>query len=72
MNFYQKTIIAAGAALAALRLFFPVKYTKILGMRFEPDNDIGMFQNVDWGATGLQLAGIAIVTVALALIFKKK
>ncbi len=72
MNVYQKMIIAAGGVLAALRVFFPVKYTKFLGMRFEARDDMGMFQNVDWGATGLHLGGIVILTVVLVLVFKKK
>jgi len=72
MNFYQKMILAAGAVMAALSVIFPVKYTNILGMRFGASEDMGAFQNVDWGQTGLHLGGIVIVTVALVFIFKKR
>jgi hypothetical protein len=71
MNIYQKIVIAAGAVLAALRLFFPVRYTEVLGMRFAASKDTNLFQNVDWSQTGLHIGGIIIVTVALVFIFKK-
>lgn len=72
MNVGQKFAVAAGAVLAAVRMVFPVKYTSLLGLRFEGSGGNDMFQQVDWQTTGLHLGGIVLVTVALVLVLNKK
>jgi len=72
MNMAQKVVVAAGAALAALRMVFPVKYTSILGMRFKASGDTDLFQDVDWSQTGMHVGGIVVIAIALFFVLKKR
>ena len=57
MNMLQKTVIALGALLVALRAAFPVKYAELPGFRIEGGDFPEFMQKVDWGVTGLHMAG---------------
>jgi len=70
VNLPQKVVVAIGAALAALRVVYPVKEKGVGGLRLSMEQ--GFFQNVDWNTTILHIGGILIVTVAAYIILKKR
>lgn len=73
MNMKQKIIVAAGVVLAAFRAVYPVKYVELPGIKLKGAEGFPEFmQKADWSATGVHIAVIAAVCVALVFIFKGK
>lgn len=73
MNLLQKTVVAAGVILAALRAAFPVRYAGLGDVRLGEGSGFPDFMvKTDWQATGLHIALITAVTVVLAFLCKKK
>jgi hypothetical protein len=68
MNIGQKLAIAAGGILIGLRAAYPVKVSMLSGLGFEGGPEF--LRQVDWKMTWLHIAGIAAVTIALAIILK--